>query len=107
MHCSAPQPSNAPEPLYELITRPGDDVDTGMNPAHSVQDTAMTKPSDDVDMVPYTDTAINPVYAAQDTPTTRPRRDDDVDIEAYTSVDHPDFTPEGNHTQAEIIVHTT
>ena len=43
MHtCSVQCPSNAPEPTYELVSKPNeDDVNMEKNPAYSVQDTSM------------------------------------------------------------------
>ena len=41
MH-SVQQPSNIPEPTYELVTKPdNNDVNMEKNPAYSVQDTSM------------------------------------------------------------------
>ena len=42
MH-SVQQPSNIPEPTYELVGKPADNDDVNMdkNPAYSVQDTSM------------------------------------------------------------------
>ena len=42
MH-SVQQPSNIPEPTYEVIAKPDNDDDVNMekNPAYSVQDTSM------------------------------------------------------------------
>ena len=40
--CSVQQPSNVPDPTYELVAKPdNDDVNMEKNPAYSVQDTSM------------------------------------------------------------------
>ena len=87
------QPSNVPEPTYELVVKHGDDINMDKNPAYSVQDTSMKY--DDVKM------DRNPAYSVQDTL----MKYDDVNMDrnpAYSvNTRHYDYISEKDQTETE------